>query len=88
MCLHAAAPSGVQRTGVSKHRHEQFRPAYAVVRIDGDLGAEIPAESLITVKEIWLSREKAESEVARLNALNANKGTQYFWQYTRLERDG
>ena len=71
-------------------RDEQplFRPADAVVRIDGYLDAGIPKESLITVKEVWLAREEAENEVARLNALNADEGTYYFVQYTRLERDG
>jgi hypothetical protein len=78
----------VQHVVVSKHRHERFRPAYAVVRIDGYDIAGVPKESLITVKEVWLSPEQAESEVVRLNALNADKSAHYFMQYTRLQRDG
>jgi hypothetical protein len=58
------------------------------VRIDDYDIAGIPKESLITVKEVWLSLEQAKSEVARLNALNAEEGAHYFVQYTRLERDG
>jgi hypothetical protein len=42
---------------------------------------------LITVKEVWLSADQAEAEVARLNELNSDKRVGYFMQHTRLERD-
>jgi hypothetical protein len=45
-------------------------------------------QDTITVTKIVLSREVAESEVARLNTLNADKGAKYFWQTTRLYHDG
>ncbi|HKG45094.1 MAG TPA: hypothetical protein VKB02_00080 [Pyrinomonadaceae bacterium] len=57
-------------------------PVYAVVRID-----DYPTDKLennITIKEIVWSLEEAESEVARLNELNASKGCRYFCLYTRL----
>jgi hypothetical protein len=71
---------------MGKHRHERFRPAFPVVRIDGDDNPEIPRESLITVKEVWLSADRAEAEVARLKELNSDKRIRYFMQYTHLER--
>lgn len=42
----------------------------------------------VTVKEILPSREEAEREVARLNALDAESGSTYFWQYTRYFPEG
>lgn len=62
---------------------------YAVVRLDvPDSGsvdeiADDPAP-WITVKEIVLTREEADTEVQRLNALNADKGCIYFSQVTQL----
>jgi hypothetical protein len=54
---------------------------YAVVRVDHYIA--VPADSF-TVKEIVRSQEIAESEVERLNRINADKDCSYFWQYTRL----
>jgi hypothetical protein len=52
---------------------------YAVVRIDEYLsGADA-----ITVKEILPTIEQADREVERLNRLNSDKGSYYFWQATR-----
>src|SRR3954453_22530014 len=60
-----------------KHRNERFRPGYAVVRIDEYDIPGIPKNQLITVKEVWLSREQADAEVAGLNAGNADKSYRY-----------
>jgi hypothetical protein len=38
----------------------------------------------VTVKAVVETQETAESEVARLNQLNAAKGCLYFWQTTRF----
>jgi hypothetical protein len=57
---------------MGKHRHERFRDAYAVVRIDGFTTQAPQAESVVTVKEVWLSQEQADREVERLNALVAD----------------
>lgn len=57
---------------------------YAVVRIDEYLsGADA-----ITVKEILPTLEQAEREVERLNRLNRDKGSYYFWQATRYFPEG
>jgi hypothetical protein len=42
---------------------------------------------MITVKEIVLTKEEAQREVDRLNGLNRNKQSTYFWQLTRLVSD-
>jgi hypothetical protein len=58
-------------------------PAYAIVRVDleaKDDGARF------TVRRIVWSEELAETEVHRLEELNADEGCKYFWQYTRVER--
>ena len=40
----------------------------------------------MTVKHVVWSQDEAEAEVSRLNELNADKGCQYFCQYTRIDR--
>jgi hypothetical protein len=72
---------------VGKHRHERFRPGYAVVRIDEYDIPGIPKDQLITVKEVWSSQEQADAEVARLNAINADKSCRYFTFYAKVERE-
>ena len=58
---------------------------YAIVRFDRF--ADSP-ENSFTVKEIVRSQAVAESEVNRLNELNAGKDCTYFWQTTRVRRSG
>lgn len=72
---------------MGKHRHERFRPAWAVVRIDDYLDLDLAAEEKVYVKEVWLTENEAEAETARLNALASNKSSRYVVQYTRLARD-
>jgi hypothetical protein len=43
-------------------------------------------ENSFTVKEIVRTQDIAESEVKRLNEVNADKDCLYFWQTTRLFR--
>jgi hypothetical protein len=43
-------------------------------------------EARFTVRRIVWSEELAEAEVHRLQELNADAGCQYFWQYTRVDR--
>jgi len=57
---------------------------YAVVRIDEHLSGT----DAITVKEILPTMEQAEREVERLNVLNRDKGSYYFWQATRYFPQG
>ena len=65
------------------------RPApthvFAILRIDA--GPEDLAQR-ITVKEVVASFALAESEVVRLDALNAPKGRRYIMQVTRLYAPG
>lgn len=60
---------------------EPSEHVFAIVRVD-DYGDSI--EKYVTVKEIVRSLDIAESEVKRLNELNAGKHCKYFWQTTRL----
>lgn len=64
-----------------KHDH-----AFAIVRVDGNIDISEEPSNLIVVKNVVWSEETAESEVARLNRLNADKGCVYFWTITRVER--
>lgn len=67
--------------------------AYAVVRLDlpkdrrFDQIARDPG-NWITVKEVVPTPEEADSEVDRLNRVNADKACIYFAQITRLFPDG
>lgn len=62
----------------------KYDHAYAIIRLDRDaIKGEL---SLVTVKKIVWSKEKAEQEVARLNRINSDKGCEYYHQITRLER--
>lgn len=54
---------------------------YAIIRFDR---LSKNPELSITVKEVVATPEIAESEVKRLNELNADKDCTYFWQTTRL----
>jgi hypothetical protein len=65
----------------AKHDH-----VFAIVRIDTFHDASVPPEVAVTVKNVVWTQEDAEREVARLNRLNASKGSVYFSKMTRLER--
>ncbi len=55
----------------------RFDHAFAIVRVDGfqrNLDFETALDSTITVRKIVWDQETAESEVARLNRLNKDKG--------------
>jgi hypothetical protein len=57
---------------------------FAIVRLDATPQPGEPLDpARVTVKEILPTLEEAEAEVARLNRLNADKGSVYFWQTTR-----
>lgn len=63
------------------HDHEQ---AFAIVRLDRYLLELAELRNCVTIKRIVWSMEAAEADVARLNQLNAEKGSEYFWQATRV----
>lgn len=56
---------------------------FAVFRIDDDL--DLP--DAITIVKVLSTRENAQSETDRLNALNGDKGCSYHWQATRYIPD-
>jgi hypothetical protein len=72
---------------VGTYRHEGFRSGYVVIRVDDYDLPGIPKEKLIAVKELWWSEEKANAEVARLNALNRPKGARYFAYHCTSSRN-
>jgi len=61
---------------------------YAIIRLDKDvISGGIIDRNQVMVKKVVLSKEKAEQEVDRLNRLNTDKGCEYYYQITRLERE-
>ena len=62
----------------------KIQHAFAVVRID-DFGKEFSENKVHVVKVVW-TEERANSEVERLNRLNAEKGCHYFSQIVRIEQ--
>ncbi|MDP9351784.1 MAG: hypothetical protein M3P51_09640 [Chloroflexota bacterium] len=68
--------------------NQRYDHAFAIIRVDTfhDLSVATDLRDAITVKAIVNSEERAQAEVERLNALNEDKGSVYFWQVTRLER--
>lgn len=63
------------------HKHKEREEVFAVLRFDAFHEAASP-DVCITVKEIVRSRELADAEVARLNAINGQKSVRYWWQHT------
>ena len=62
-----------------------MKQGYAIVRLDEFQDDTAKLENRVTIKKIVWSQSTAQSEVERLNTLNADKGCRYFWQTTRVE---
>jgi hypothetical protein len=61
---------------------------YAIIRLDKEVAAyDLSNKNWVVVKKVVRSKEVAEQEVNRLNRLNSDKGCEYFYQITRLERE-
>lgn len=63
--------------------------AYAIVRFDTFGEGPVSVDKIdrrITVKKIVFDPDYAEAECRRLNELNRDKGTHYFWHVTRIEQ--
>ncbi len=58
---------------------------YAVIRYEIDAGNDTPIDLRITVKKVVVDPNFAAREVKRLNDLNREKGSYYFYQITRFE---
>ena len=64
----------------------KYDHAFAILRIDFTEDRDFISPDHITVKKVVWSEKIAQQEVNRLNELNADKGCQYFYQLTRIER--
>ena len=64
---------------------KKYLHVFAVIRVDTFHDSSTHVEDKITVTKIFRTQESAEQEVERLNKLNAQKGSIYFWKITRLE---
>jgi hypothetical protein len=71
-------------TPTSPH-HEQ---AFVILRADLFHGTDTPFETVISAKEVVRSRELAEREVARLNALHPDGQVRYWLTPSRLFAPG
>jgi hypothetical protein len=63
---------------------EDREDVYVILRADLFHGPETPLELLVTAKEVVRSLELAEREVARLNALHADRQVRYWFSHSRL----
>lgn len=61
--------------------HLRHRHVFAVLRWDAD--AQVP-EHQVAVPKVFLSKDAADAEAARLNALNGAKGYRYLVQLSHL----
>jgi len=71
-----------------------FKHVYIVIRVDPprleifrDSAEPIEWELIITAKRVLFSEEEARQEVNRLNKLNSNKGSAYFYQRAKVMHD-
>jgi hypothetical protein len=69
-------------------RHRPREDVFVVLRADLFHGADARPETLVTAKEVLVSREQAEREVERLNALHPDGQVRYWIAPSRLFRDG
>jgi hypothetical protein len=64
-------------------------PAFAVLRLDAfqETGTQEALQRAVTVTSVFMTKDLADAEVARLNALNGDKNCVYWAMYTRLKTD-
>jgi hypothetical protein len=64
-----------------------YEQAFAIVGLDTSEGVDIGSvlEAIAVEKVVW-TRERAESEVLRLNRLKEGESVVYFWTLTRVEQ--
>ncbi|MEY4394997.1 MAG: hypothetical protein ACO3GX_16885 [Gemmataceae bacterium] len=73
---------------VPESPNAKYDHIYAIIRLERDvITGELLDRNLVTIKKLVRSRENAEQEVDRLNKLNSDKGCDYYFQITRLERE-
>ena len=67
----------------------KYDQVYTIIRLDKSADTDLlPNQNLITVKKVVRSEEVAQREVERLNRVNADKACEYYYQISRLARDG
>ena len=69
-------------------RHRPREEVFVVLRADLFHGSDAAPETVVTAKEVLVSREQAESQVQRLNALHPDGRVRYWFTPSRLFRDG
>jgi hypothetical protein len=69
-------------------RHRPRDEVFVVLRADLFHERDTALETLVTAKQVLLSREQAESEVRRLNALHPDGRVHYWFTPSRLFKDG
>ena len=69
---------------MSRRRHQTL---YAIIRVDPECFTD-DFRNRIKVTKVVMDQSFAEAEVARLNALNGDKDTIYFWQTTHADGAG
>jgi hypothetical protein len=73
---------------ITESPNAKYDHVYAIIRLDRDAVTDgLSDRNLVMVKKVVRSKEVAEQEVKRLNRLNADKGCEYYYQITRLERE-
>jgi len=60
------------------------KQVYAILRYDEFQDPASPIENRVTVTRVVRDEATARAEVQRLSDLNAEKGSRYYWQATRL----
>jgi hypothetical protein len=65
--------------------NRKYGHLYAIVRYETDADPLAPIDLRITVKKVVSDPHFAAREVERLNELNQEKGSYYFFQITRFE---
>jgi hypothetical protein len=65
--------------------NKKYGHVYAIVRYETDADQDSPVDLRVTVKKVVADAHYAEREVKRLNDLNREKGSYYFYQVTRFE---
>jgi len=68
--------------------HSKYEHVYPIVRIDTPFDLCGDPANQITVVKVLISQIAAETEVLRLNQINAEKGCKYFYSISRLIDDG
>ena len=70
------------------HENTRLDHVFVILRFDSDMAVEFGMNvEQIAVKKVVRSEEVANREVERLNQLNGDKGSVYFWRSARLDRD-